>query len=232
MDDFESLQGSIHYRFRQVKLLGEALTHSSYANEQADPMPDNERLEFLGDAVLELCVSEEVFRRFPEADEGMLTKIRSRLVKEKSLARLARELGLDGYLRLGRGEEIQGGRQRDALLADAVESVFGAVFLDGGFAAVRSSVLHVFDRLWPEELDESDAKDFKSRLQELTQRLFKERPVYTLAGSSGPEHEKVFDVQLSLPGGQTFMARGASLKKAEQEAARAALQHYAAKGEQ
>ncbi|WP_449242749.1 ribonuclease III [Desulfovibrio sp.] len=231
MDEvFEQLQERIHHRFGQVKLLREAVTHSSYANEQEEPMPDNERLEFLGDAVLELCVSGECFRRYPEADEGRLTKIRAKLVKEKSLARLARDISLDACLRLGRGEETQGGRGRESLLADALEAVFGAVFLDAGFEAARACILGLLEDRWPEEADCSDPKDHKSRLQEVTQRHFRERPRYFLSGASGPEHEKVFEVTLRLPGGLVFSSTGGSLKRAEQSAAQAALQHLAGQG--
>lgn len=231
MDEvLDHLQARIHHRFRQVKLLREALTHSSFANEREESTRDNERLEFLGDAVLELCVSEECFRRYEAADEGRLTKIRARLVKEKTLAQVARELSLDACLLLGKGEEGQGGRQRDALLADTLEALFGAVFLDAGFETARTCILRAFESRWPEDPDLADQKDFKSRLQEITQRLYKERPVYHLAGTFGPEHEKTFAVCLRLPGGECFEAQGPSLKKAEQSAARTALEDFAAHG--
>lgn len=231
MDEvFEQLQERIHHRFGQVKLLREAVTHSSYANEQEQAVPDNERLEFLGDAVLELCVSAECFRRYPEADEGRLTKIRAKLVKEKSLARLARGISLDVCLRLGRGEESQGGRNREALLADALEALFGAVFLDAGFEAARACILGLLEDKWPDDADCADPKDHKSRLQEVTQRHFRERPRYVLSGASGPEHEKIFEVTLRLPGDLAFTFTGGSLKKAEQAAAQAALEHLAAQG--
>lgn len=222
---FASLEECIHYRFRQVKLLAEALTHSSYANEQASLCPDNERLEYLGDAVLELCVSEEAFRRYPDAAEGQLTKVRSRLVKERTLAQIARELSLDQWLLLGRGEDIQGGRQRDALLSDAIEAVCGAVFLDGGFEEAKGFVLALFADKWPEHADVAGSKDYKSRLQELTQKHFRERPVYALSSSYGPEHDKVFEVRLTLPNGLNFTSAGGSMKKAEQNAAQAAVEY-------
>ena len=221
--DTGDLQECIHHRFEQVKLLHTALTHSSFANEQ-DGNADNERLEFLGDAVLELCISEEGFKRFPCAPEGQLTRIRSRLVKEKSLASIARELKLDRYVLLGNGEELQGGRERDALLADALEALFGAVFLDGGFEAAKGCVLHVFRDRWPEKAVIPETKDYKSRLQEVAQERFKDRPVYVLTGASGPEHEKRFDVEASLPTGETFRGQGTSVKRAEQDAARQALE--------
>ncbi|SNR92210.1 RNAse III [Humidesulfovibrio mexicanus] len=218
-----SVQDDIHYRFKQVKLLELALAHSSWANEQGCPELSNERLEFLGDAVLELCVSEEAYRRFPDSAEGLLTKLRSRLVKTSTLACVARGLGLDRRMLLGKGEEAQGGRERDSLLADALEALFGAVFLDGGFAAAQELVLRLLDPLWPETPALPGGKDCKSRLQELTQEHFRQRPVYALVESSGPEHHKTFEVEAQLPDGQRFRASGPSLKKAEQAAAQVAI---------
>lgn len=220
--DTAELQDCIHHRFAQVKLLETALTHSSFANEQ-EVNEDNERLEFLGDAVLELCISEEGFKRFPSAAEGQLTRIRSQLVKEHSLAAIARSIKLDKYIRLGRGEELQGGRERDALLADAFEAVLGAVFLDGGFEAARNTILLIFDELWPVQAVLPETKDYKSRLQEVAQERYRDRPVYVLAGTSGPEHEKIFEVDVTLPTGDVFRGKGTSVKRAEQESAKCAL---------
>lgn len=216
------LEKCIHHRFSQVKLLETALTHSSYANEQGGA-EDNERLEFLGDAVLELCISEDAYKRYPDVPEGNLTRIRSNLVKEKSLAGIARDLKLEQYLLLGKGEELQGGRERDSLLADAFEAVMGAVFLDGGFETAKAVIRDIFRERWPESPVLTETKDFKSRLQEVTQRLFQERPVYVLTDTYGPEHEKVFEVVTTLPRGERFTGAGTSVKKAEQIAARAAL---------
>lgn len=221
--DTGDLQQCIHHRFDQVKLLETALTHSSFANEQ-DGGGDNERLEFLGDAVLELCISEEGYKRFPDAPEGVLTRIRSQLVKEKSLATLARKLNLSEYLRLGKGEELQGGRDRDALLADAFEAVLGAVFLDGGFEAAKKTIISVFDEMWPEQAAMPENKDYKSRLQEVSQERYKDRPHYVLTGTSGPEHAKIFEVDTTLPEGTVFSGKGTSVKRAEQDAARLALE--------
>ncbi|BDQ38403.1 ribonuclease 3 [Pseudodesulfovibrio nedwellii] len=220
--DTDELQDCIHHRFGQVKFLEVALTHSSFANEQ-EVNQDNERLEFLGDAVLELCISEEGFKRYPRAAEGQLTRIRSQLVKEQSLAAIARDLDLDKYIRLGRGEELQGGRERDALLADALEAVLGAVFMDGGFEVAKRTILNIFEGEWPEQAMLPETKDYKSRLQEVAQERFRERPVYVLAGTSGPEHEKLFMVDVTLPESEVFRGVGTSVKRAEQESARAAL---------
>ncbi|MFZ5813142.1 MAG: ribonuclease III [Thermodesulfobacteriota bacterium] len=222
-ESFRQLQEDIGHVFHDPTLLETALTHSSHANESASPSEHNERLEFLGDAVLELCVSEELFLRFPEVPEGALTLLRSKLVSEPALADLARTCHLDQCIRLGKGEESQGGRNRDSLLSDALEAVFAAVFLDGGFSAARDAIRKVFTGRWPHRPVEPKAKDYKSRLQELTQKLYKARPVYTLADSRGPEHEKLFEVRLTLPGGEEITACGSSVKKAEQVAAKKAL---------
>lgn len=211
------------YTFTQESLLQSALTHSSWANENGS-LNHNERQEFLGDAVLELCVSWELFTRFPTAREGDMTRLRSRLVSTTALADLARDLGLETCLLLGKGEESQGGRHRDTLLSDALEAVLGAVFEDGGFAAARKVVGHIFRHRWPTSLECTPHKDYKTRLQEIMQCTFKDRPIYALLATQGPEHAKEFLVRLNLPNGQHFNASGPSLKRAEQEAARKALQ--------
>jgi ribonuclease-3 len=221
------LHRNIPYQFSQVKLLEEAMTHSSYANERHENNMHNERLEFLGDAVLELCISASLYARFPEAREGELTTLRSRLVNQESLAAIARSIDLDAKIILGKGEEAQGGRVRDSLLSDAFEALLGAIFLDGGFTAAQEAVNGFFEEAWPEKSGRAKSKDAKSRLQEVTQQRFKERPVYSLAGSEGPEHDKIFTVRLELPGGIAFTARGSSVKRAEQNAAVKALNHFA-----
>ncbi len=220
------LQRGIPYDFGQVKLLETALTHSSFVNENTDERDHNERLEFLGDAVLEICVSDELFQRFPDAREGTLTAMRSRLVNQEHLAELARHLGLDNCLLLGKGEEGQGGRSRASILSDTFEALLGAVFLDGGFEAARAAVRALFAGHWEKAEPRPKGRDNKSLLQEVTQRLFKAQPLYTLVGSGGPEHAKEFTVQLELPDGKSFTATGSSIKRAEQTAALAALQQY------
>ena len=168
-------------------------------------------------------MTQEVYRRYEAADEGLLTKVRSRLVKTGTLAEVARQLKLERSLCLGRGEESQGGRGRDGLLADSLEALFGAVFLDGGFEAARELVLRLLGPRFPESASSPPAKDYKTRLQEVTQETHRERPQYVLAESSGPEHSKVFAVEVVLPGGARFRGEGGSLKKAEQAAAALAL---------
>ncbi len=222
---FRALQETIAYQFSDESLLLTALTHSSFANEQGGKAEHNERLEFLGDAALELCVSTELFTRFAGAREGDLTRMRAKLVSQPSLATFAIACRLDGCLRLGKGEESQGGRDRPSLLSDAFEALLGAVFLDGGFAAVQSVVRTVLNDKWPVNEEQNQSKDCKSLLQELIQRRYKERPVYALVGSAGPEHAKIFTVQVTLPDALVFMSDGPSLKRAEQLVACQALEY-------
>ena len=223
MDDIEQVQARIHYVFGDVKLLNEALTHSSFANESPGRGQSNERLEFLGDAVLELCITEELYARYPEANEGQLTTFRAMLVNEGVLAGLSLKLKIDRVLLLGRGEENQGGRHRQALLSDAFEALLGAIFLDGGYPVAKRWVLARFAELWPKQMEQPMEKDHKTQLQELTQQHCRDRPVYVLEGSSGPEHERTFHVLLKLPTGEEFRDSGSSVKKAEQNAARQAI---------
>jgi ribonuclease-3 len=219
------IEDALGYSFANRDHLAVALTHSSYANEHGGGAEHNERLEFLGDAVLEVCVSSELFSRFPEAREGDLTRMRAGIVSQPFLSELARECGLDTALRLGKGEESQGGRERPSLLSDAFEALLGAVYLDGGFDAVTTVVRTVFDGKWPVRKQGGSSKDCKSLLQEVTQRRFRERPVYALMGSSGPEHAKTFTVRVTLPDGREFTCDGPSLKRAEQIVACLALEH-------
>lgn len=218
---FAELEEKLQYRFKDIGLLATALTHSSWANEHNTP--HNERLEFLGDAVLEVNISLEIYNRYPKEREGGMTRLRSRMVSEGKLAELAVDLDLGALLFMGRGEEAQGGRQRPALIADAVEAVLGAVYLDGGAEAASALIRRLYKGRWPEAGTERKAKDYKTRLQEATQALLHSLPVYVPLSSSGPEHAKIFCVQLELSDGRSFTAEGASLKRAEQEAARIAL---------
>ena len=224
--DFAPLEEALHYVFQDKSLLSTALIHSSWANENACDV-HNERLEFLGDAVLEVNISHELYERFPHEREGGMTRMRSRLVSEGKLAELARSLHLGDYLYLGRGEEAQGGRERAALLADAMEAVLGAVYLDGGHDKAARLVARLYEGQWPDPASARKGKDYKTRLQEVTQAEFRALPVYIPLASSGPEHARTFEVCLELPDGNSFTARSTSLKRAEQEAARQALEWYA-----
>lgn len=224
-EDRERLEAALGHRFKDVSLLEQALTHSSCANEHGSGTEHNERLEFLGDAVMELCVSTVLYRRFPHAREGDLTLLRSSLVSTRSFARFARLTGIDRCLFLGRGEDAQGGRERDTVLSDAFEAVVAAVYEDGGFEAARQVVDKVFEGHWPERANESrKERDRKTSLQELCHRLFAgERPIYAQIAAEGPSHARVFTVEVTLPDGRAFRAEGTSCKRAEQNAAAKAL---------
>lgn len=217
------LEENLGHTFRQPELLTTAVTHSSWANEQAHNKEHNERLEFLGDAVLELCVSKELFMRFPKEREGMLTEMRSRLVSEENLAKLAKQCSIQSALRLGNGEEAQAGRNKDSLLADALEAVFAAVFLDGGLPAATNVINRLFENDWPSAPLAPKEKDPKSQLQEICQKIFSHAPLYELISASGPPHDREFAIRLRLPNGKSFEAAGRNQKKAEQEAAAKAL---------
>lgn len=217
-----TLQGLLGYTFQQAELLFLALTHSSWANEHGHNL-HNERLEFLGDAVLELNISAGLYTRYPHEREGNLTRLRSRMVSEAQLAELAINLELGTFLRLGKGEEAQGGRERAALLADAVEAILGAVYLDGGHEQALKLIERLYAGKWPNMEQTKHGKDFKTRLQEVTQAEHKALPIYIPLGAQGPEHAKNFEVRLELPNGTSILAQGKSLKRAEQEAARKAL---------
>lgn len=217
------LQSKIPYNFKNKGLLEMALTHTSAANELGETTEHNERLEFLGDAVLELCISQELYRRFPDAREGGLTSMRSQLVNQPTLANIARNLSLDKCLRLGKGEESQGGRNKDSLLSDTFEALLGAIYIDSDLDAALKVVQNSFSQKWGDLDSGQKTKDYKSQLQEFTQLEYKERPIYSLLDSSGPEHAKIFRVSLLLPSGRSFEASGSSVKKAEQKAASLAL---------
>ncbi len=225
MRRLSAIEDRIQYHFANSSLLVTALTHSSWANEHNTP--HNERLEFLGDAVLELCVSKELYDRFPHEREGMLTHLRSRMVGEEKLAELARMLHLGECMLMGRGEEAQGGRERPALIADAVEALLGAVYLDGGHAAATALVHRLYEKHWPTSGDDNKNKDYKTKLQEVTQALLHSLPVYVHLSSDGPEHARTFYVRLDLSNNSSFTASGGSIKRAEQEAARLALEALA-----
>ncbi len=213
------------YRFKRQDLLTQALTHRSYAVEAGERGQDNERLEFLGDAVLELAVSHLLFDRYAAgSSEGEMTKLRSCLVNEASLASKARQLELGPCLRLGRGEEMSGGREKDSILADAFEALLGAIYLDGGFQEAFDFV----DRLFGPEMSgrrnlTAAGKDHKTELQELTQAACHRVPSYILEKSYGPDHDKRFRVALYLEGRLLARGEGKSKKEAEQTAAGVAL---------
>ena len=218
---YRKLEEGIGYNFRDPALLELALTHSSYANERrAEGCRDNERLEFLGDSILGFLVASKLYRNFPDRPEGELTKLRADLVCETSLAAVAEELELGKYLRLGRGEEHTGGRTRRSILADAVEAVLAAIYLDGGFETAQRFV----DRFVLSRMDADEKHgDYKTQLQELVQQHSGQTLTYPLLNEEGPDHNKTFTVQVALNGEVLGVGRGRTKKQAEQAAARQAL---------
>ena len=217
MTQLKELQKSIGYRFQHIDLLKQALTHSSYAHEMTlKQVVDNERLEFLGDAVLELVSSEFLFQTHPDMKEGNMTKLRASLVCEQSLARCAREINLGEYLLLGRGEDLTGGRERDSILSDAWEAIIGAMYLDGGFTSAKDFILkYVLKDIEHKKL----FYDSKTILQEVIQNQYKKSLHYTLLSEEGPDHNKVFTVQAYMNETPLMIGKGKTKKAAEQEAA-------------
>ncbi|WP_447973444.1 ribonuclease III [Nitrospira sp. Kam-Ns4a] len=223
-------QAAIGYRFHHPRLLSQALTHKSHVNEIRDKgCQHNERLEFLGDAVLALIISEYLTGAFPNSTEGELSKLKARLVSEPFLAKGARRLELGNLLRLGRGEELTQGREKNSLLANALEAVIAAIYLDGGLEAARAFTLKVFapelddlkrreEAEWPSVVD-----DYKTRIQEWCQKQFETLPQYLLLRESGPDHQKVFEVQVMVGDDILGLGIGRSKKEAEQMAAKEAL---------
>lgn len=226
MSDLDALQGRLGYRFRDPGHLETALTHRSYAAERtaaADPRAYNERLEFLGDAVLDLAVSEWLVERLPDAPEGRLSVLRAAVVNERSLAAAARAIGLGEALRLGRGEERTSGREKASILADAYEALLGGVFLDGGWPAAAPLVRAQLAGALADAEAGRLAADHKTRLQELVHQRGDPPPAYALVATAGPDHAPTFDVEVSVAGEVLGRGQGASKKEAEQRAAAAAL---------
>ncbi len=221
---FDELSKRVGYTFKRPELLFQALRHASYVNEQDDAtLEDNERLEFLGDAVLDLVISDLLMERFQHAEEGTLSKYRALVVDELGLYRVALTLRLGNYLLLGKGEEQSSGREKPSILADAVEALLGAVYLDAGF----NKTMEVITRLFAPLLDRVETPemvhDFKSLLQEYTQETCKTLPKYRLVRESGPAHDKIFTIVLTLNGEILGQAEGKSKKEAEQKVAREAF---------
>ena len=224
-EKLRNLESVIGYTFRDRQLLFQALCHSSYANEHREEgAQDNERLEFLGDSVLEVCSSDFLYRKYPEMPEGKypempegdLTKFRASIVCEPTLALCARQFGLPGYLNLGKGEELTGGRRRNSIVSDALEAVIGAIYLDGGLEPSKTFI----DRFI---MDDAEHKklfvDSKTILQEVVQRKPDSEISYVLTGEEGPDHDKHFSVEVVIDGGTYGQGTGSTKKAAEQEAA-------------
>ncbi len=227
-DGFEAqlnrIQSVIDYAFKDVSLLATALTHKSFVNETVGDFQDNQRLEFLGDAVIGLVVAEDLMNRLTSKPEGILTRWRAALVDEGSLAELAREYRLGEALRLGHGELMNNGQDRPSTLSDAVEALIGAVFQDGGFDAAKRVVLNWMAERLDEVSDEEHPTDPKGALQEVLQAKGSVSPVYRLVNEEGPDHAKVFDVEITLEGEPLAVGRGRSKKEAEKRAARKAIE--------
>lgn len=212
----EELEEKLHYHFKNRDLLITALTHSSYANEAKAPTKYNERLEFLGDSVLSLVVANHLFRHSTRP-EGELSRMRASLVSEEALFQFAKEIDLGAYLRLGRGEELGGGRERPSVVSDAFEAVIAALYLDGGMEAARSFILPFITE------GKTAEEDYKTRLQEVIQQNPEDKLSYAVTGESGPAHDKRFEVTVLLNGSAMAAGTGRSKKAAEQQAAKAAL---------
>ena len=218
----KDLETALGYRFSNISLLQNALAHSSYANERwHNSLMSNERLEFLGDSILGMVVAEYLYRNFPDRPEGDLTRMRADMVCEKTLASVANRIDLGRHLLLGHGEEQSGGRTRDSILADAVESVIAAAFLDGGMNAAREIIRRFI--LVEVPVTKLHNADYKTELQELVQQKKNQVLTYTLIGESGPDHDKQFQVEVKLNGMVAGVGTGTSKKRAEQDAARAAI---------
>ena len=219
----KELEKKLNYTFKNSELLKNALTHSSYANEnRAEGISSNERLEFLGDSVLGFVTAMHLYSMQPTLSEGKMTRLRAELVCEQSLHGVALDLDLGRYLRMGHGEEKNGGRTRPSILADAVEAVIAAMFLDGGIAAPESFIERMI--LSPESIEAHHAADYKTELQELVQRRSNQVISYELIGESGPDHNKLFTFRVLINGGPNGEGSGRAKKEAEQMAACKALE--------
>ncbi|MBQ1234552.1 MAG: ribonuclease III [Oscillospiraceae bacterium] len=219
----EQLEKKLGYTFKNKSLLQTALTHSSYSNERKEYTPFNERLEFLGDSVLGFVVAEYIFKHLKKLPEGELTRIRATLVCEKSLFDLAQSIELGKYLRLGHGEDLNGGRERPSILSDAFEAVIAAIYLDGGMDPAADFILKVMGGV----INDREYKpfvDYKTRLQEIVQNNPGDELRYELVGEKGPDHAKIFTVAVVLNNNVFSTADGKSKKQAEQNAAKAALE--------
>jgi ribonuclease-3 len=219
--DFECILG---YSFKHIELLNTALTHSSYANEYGRGMQHNERLEFLGDSVLSLIISEYLYKNYPDLPEGNLTKVKAFVVSEVSLAGAARRIGLGHKMLLGKGEEYSGGRDRSSILADAFESIIAAIFLDGGLDCARDFVLKNLSDFIFDAMEGKGLRDYKTDLQEILQKDSDRAIEYRIVRDSGPDHEKVFVAQVYHGSKLIGEGKGRSKKEAEQHAAQKALE--------
>ncbi len=221
-----TLERKLGYRFINRNLLNRALTHKSYHNENPEnSLGNNERLEFLGDAVLGMIISDQLMRKMPDVSEGDLSRIRASLVNEALLAELALELTIDENIMLGKGERRTGGNEKPRLLASCLEAIIGALYVDGGFEAVENVVTSMFEsKLGQVDISSQFQNDYKTRLQERIQEHFKQTPIYDVIEESGPDHDKHFIVEVKIDERSLGQGAGSSKKQAAQEAARLALE--------
>ncbi len=226
IQELEILQKALRYEFGDSNLLNKSLTHKSFANETIAALKDNERFEFLGDSVLDLIVSDHLVRNFPDFSEGKLSKVRAAVVNETCLAGLARNLELGRYLLLGKGEELSGGRDKSSLLANAYEALVGALYLDGGLEEVGRVFLNKLEAEILRRVDSKGFQDFKSELQEYTQTHLNCIPSYKVVAEHGPDHEKVFEVEVTIQSRPRGRGEGRNKKEAEQAAARESLNKF------
>lgn len=220
----ENLENRLGHKFKNINLLKNALTHSSYANEVRKGFSSNERLEFLGDSVLSIIVSDYIYKKFPDMPEGELTRLRSSLVCEKALCSFSRELDVGSYLMLGKGEDKGGGRERDSILADAFEAILAAIYLDGGMDCARTFVMDFVLRELKSHKNDDVMKDYKTALQEIIQKNPEESVKYVLVDEKGPDHDKSFTVEVCLNSNVIGKGSGKNKKQAEQMAAKQALE--------
>jgi ribonuclease-3 len=223
MPSLSDIQQRIAYTFSNPELLERALTHKSYANENRVPY-HNERMEFLGDSVLNLIVSEYLMKTCPDSTEGDLSRLRAAVVSEPALAEIARTIGLGSYLLLGRGEEQTGGRDKDSLLADSLEALIASIYLDTGMIASEAFIIRFFKDSIQHACATRVTLDHKTELQEICQERLKQLPEYRVVSETGPDHQKQFEVEVWVKGEQAGRGAGKSKKEAEQKAAKAALE--------
>lgn len=220
----KEVESKCFYEFKDKALLEKSLTHKSYVNEaKENGLENNERLEFLGDAVLNLLSSELLMKCYPTTDEGILSKRRSAIVNEKTLARIARKISLGSYLLLGKGEELTNGREKDSLLANTLEALMGAIYQDGGVEEARNFIARYFKGLVKYSSKKGSYKDYKTLAQELAQKIFKRTPEYRLTNVSGPDHAKTFESEFRVGADSFGKGRGRSKKDSEQKCAKMAI---------
>jgi ribonuclease III len=224
------LEKTLKYHFKDLEKLELALTHKSFGNEHRAnsrvAVRDNERLEFLGDAILDFIISQMLLDTYTELSEGDLSKLRAGLVNEKTLSKIAQDLSLGEHLWLGKGEELTGGREKESILASTFEAIVAAVFADGGYEAADAWVKLLFDSRIKNAVADDNLQDHKTKLQEIVQYKFKTAPKYEVLQSRGPDHDKIFEVALSIQGVALSKAIGKSKKEAEQSAAKVVFEEY------